>query len=88
MSQQIFENIDRYLPVTVTSPYLQASPNLNIFFLKTIILKEPLYVFSIFLSRNIARIITFGMLSNYMEFKIGMIFVQYVIFVSHFRKFN
>lgn len=81
VSANFFENIDRYLPVHCDEgPYLQASQNLEYFFSENNpYQKRPLYVFSIFLSRNIARIITFGMLSNYMEFKIGMIFVQYVI---------
>jgi hypothetical protein len=81
ISSNYFESVNLYLPVHCDEgPYLQASESIDYFFSESNpYQKRPGYVLSIYLIRSIINFLTLGQLSNYIEFRVAMILIQFVI---------
>jgi hypothetical protein len=81
ISSNYFESVNLYLPVHCDEgPYLQASESLDYFFSESNpYQKRPGYVLFIYLIRSVINFLTLGQLSNYIEFRVAMILIQFVI---------
>ena len=81
VSTNFFESINATLPIHCDEgPYRQASGSLEFFFSENNpYQKRPLYILLITSLRKLVSILTFGMISEYIEFRLAMIIVQYII---------
>mgnify|MGYP001191269580 CR=1 FL=1 len=81
ISLNYFELIQNVLPIHCDEgPYRHASESIDFFFSENNpYQKRPIYVFSISLIRNIISFLSFGLINEYIEFRISMIIIQYII---------
>ena len=81
ITPNFFDELNTYLPVHCDEgPYQLASQSLEYFFSeRNPYQKRPLYIISIFTVRSVIEFLSFGILSEYLEFRLAMIVIQYFI---------
>lgn len=81
VENNFFDEISAYFPIHCDEgPYQLASQNLEFFFSESNpYQKRPLYIIAIFILRKIIEFVTLGMFSEYLNFRIAMIIIQYFI---------
>ena len=81
ISTNYFESINAILPIHCDEgPYRQASESFDFFFSENNpYQKRPIYVILISFLRQLINFLSFGLLSNYVEFRVSMVILQLMI---------
>ncbi len=81
ISTNYFESINAILPIHCDEgPYRQASESFDFFFSENNpYQKRPIYVILISVLRQLINFLSFGLLSNYVEFRVSMVILQLMI---------